>query len=98
MTSRQALVTLLGSTQASRVIPVVRCSEAASGMVTMEEVPLKDRASPYLPAVDQVALLIVPLLPLPDLSVTVVPVPSSKAYAATSPGFAVGVVAVAVLE
>ena len=41
----------------------------------------------------------VPLLPFPDASATVVPDPSSNAYAATGVGpLGTGVVAVAVLE
>ena len=51
--------------------------------MTRALVPLNCNALPNLPAVDQVALLIVPLLPFPDASVTVVPGPSSNAYAAT---------------
>ena len=54
-------------------------------MVTRALVPLKTKASPYLPEVVQVALVIVPLLPLPEESLTVVPVPSLNAYAATRP-------------
>ena len=38
-----------------------------------------------MPDVDQVVLAIVPLLPFPDASVTVVPDPSSNPYAATKP-------------
>src|SRR5262249_31285341 len=40
---------------------------------------------PNLPVAAQVVFEVVPLFPLPDASVTVVPVPSSKPYAATSP-------------
>src|SRR5271166_6326893 len=98
MTSRQALVMVDGLTQASSVMPVVRWSEVASGMVRSAFVPLKTRASPYLPEVVQVALAIVPLLPLPEVSVTVVPVPSLNEYAATRPGFVAAVVAVATSE
>src|SRR5215510_1606006 len=78
-------VTAEGSTHASSVIPVDSCSEAAFGMVTTAFVPLNDSALPYLPAVAQVAPVIVPVFPLPDASVTVVPDPSSNPYAATSP-------------
>jgi hypothetical protein len=57
--------------------------------VTIALVPLNSSASPNLPAVDQVAFVIVPLLAFPDASVTVVPDPSSNPYAATRPdGFA----------
>src|SRR5215831_17837696 len=54
-------------------------------MVTTALVPLNDSALPYLPAAAQVAFAIVPVWPLPDASVTVVPDPSSNPYAATSP-------------
>src|SRR6185295_551911 len=54
-------------------------------MVTRPEEPLNDNADPYLPALDQVAPEIVPVLPLPEASLTVLPDPSSKAYAATRP-------------
>ena len=47
--------------------------------------PLNCNASPYLPDVDHVAPEIVPLLSFPEASVTVVPDPSSNAYAATRP-------------
>src|SRR5262245_41915821 len=61
----------------------VRSSELESATVTQLLVPLKDRALPNLPAVLQVALLIVPVFPLPEASATVEPVPASKLYAAT---------------
>src|SRR4051812_23548204 len=48
-------------------------------------VPLNDRALPNLPAVAHVAAAIEPVSALPDESAVVVPVPSSKPYAATSP-------------
>ena len=67
-------------------------------MVTSALVPLKTRASPYLPAVVQVAFAIVPLLPLPEESWTVVPVPSLNEYAATRPGIVADVAVVATLE
>src|SRR6266542_3420106 len=60
-------------------------------MVTSALVPLKLKALPYLPDAVQVAPLIVPLLPLPDTSVTTVPLPSLNPYAATKPGLGVGV-------
>src|SRR6266508_4033226 len=60
-------------------------------MVTSALVPLKLKAVPYLPDAVQVAPLIVPLLPLPDTSVTTVPLPSLNPYAATKPGLGVGV-------
>jgi hypothetical protein len=45
---------------------------------------LNASALPYLPLL-QVVLASVPVFPFPDRSVTVEPVPSSNAYAATSP-------------
>src|SRR5262245_59267151 len=97
MTSRQALLTTEGLTHASSVMPVVRCSDAASGMVTIAFEPLNDSALSNFPVV-HVALAIVPVLPLPDRSATVVPAPSLNAYAATSDGLVASVVAVAVAE
>jgi len=66
--------------------------------VTSAFVPLNCSAPPYLPDVDHVAFVIVPLFPLPDALATVVPEPSSNAYAATSPLGPAGVVALAVFE
>src|SRR6266403_2269433 len=82
---------VVGYTHASNVIPLVNCSEAALLMVTSALVPLKLKALPYLPDAVQVAPLIVPLLALPDTSVTTVPLPSLNPYAATKPGLGVGV-------
>src|SRR4029077_17538661 len=65
--------------------PVVRSSDGESGTVTQLEVPLNDRAPPYLPDVDHVVLETVPLLALPERSLTAEPVPSSKESAATRP-------------
>jgi hypothetical protein len=48
-------------------------------------VPLKERARPYLPAFVRVAPTIVPVLPLPEASMTVVPLASLNEYAATKP-------------
>src|SRR5580658_10740772 len=98
MASVQLPLTTVGYTQASIVMPVLRSSEGASGIVMSEFVPLNTRAFPYLPDVVQVALVIVPVLPFPERSLTVVPVPSSKEYAATSPEIVFNVVAVAVVE
>src|SRR5215471_15824199 len=72
-------------THASSVIPLVRSSEAASGIVTRLELPLNCSAPPYLPAVDHVAFWTVPSLLLPDESAAFVPLPSSNEYCATSP-------------
>src|SRR5438309_9456594 len=67
-------------------MPLVRSSDGASFTVTHEpRLPANDNAPPYLPAVDQVAPVTVPVLPRPDTSLTTVPAPSSKEYAATSP-------------
>jgi hypothetical protein len=81
----------VGKSHASSVIPVVRSSEFESLTVTRALVPLKDKAFPYFPEVVQVAVPIVPVFPLPDASVTIVPKPSLKPYAATRPGIGVGV-------
>src|SRR5438034_3318197 len=86
MTSRRALLTLLGYTHASRVIPLVNCSDAALLMVTKALVPLNVKALLYLPEVVQVAPVMVPLFPLPDTSLTAVPLPSLNPYAAIRPG------------
>ena len=52
----------------------------------MPEVPLNDTALPYLPAVLQVAPpLSVPVFNWPEASAVVVPLPSSKEYAAMRP-------------
>src|SRR5437879_4235504 len=79
------LTRLLGSAQASSVMPVVRSSDAESAMVTSELWPLKERAPPNTPAADHAALLTVPLFPLPDKSAKVVTLAWSKLYAATRP-------------
>src|SRR5215469_182981 len=47
--------------------------------------PLNCSAFPYLPEAVHVAFVILPVLPFPEASVTVVPDPSSNPYAATSP-------------
>src|SRR6266550_1273859 len=82
---------VVGYTHASNVIPLVNCSESALLMVTSALVPLKLKALPYLPDAVQVAPLMVSLLPLPDTSVTIAPLPSLNPYAATKPGLGVGV-------
>ena len=64
--------------QAYMVTALVRSREAESAIVTQLLVPLKERAEPNLPDAFQVALLIEPLLLLPDTSLTTVPVPSLK--------------------
>src|SRR5204862_4941674 len=95
--SFQPVLTTVGLTQASSVMPAVSRSDAASGMVTTAFEPLKSRALPNFPAVVQVAFAIVPVLAWPDTSATVAPAPSSNEYAATS-ATAAGVVALATLE
>jgi hypothetical protein len=60
-------------------------------MFTRAFVPLKLKASPYLPDVVQVPPLMLPLFPLPDTSCTTVPLPSLNPYAATRLGVGVGV-------
>ncbi len=67
-------------------------------MLTSVLVPLNWIALPYSPVVAQVPFATVPLLPLPEASVTVVPEPSSNPYAATRPGRRGGRRAVAVFE
>ena len=74
----KAVFASVGLTQASSVIPLVMSSEFESFTFTRALVPLKKRALPNLPAVDQVAFESVPVLALPDRSAVVVPLPSSK--------------------
>jgi hypothetical protein len=97
-TARHPVGVVVGYTQASSVIPVVNCSDADEGTVTTAFVPLNTSALPNFPAVVHVAPLIVPVLLLPEASATVVPAPSAKLYAATSPATVFGVVAFATLE
>src|SRR6516162_4095207 len=73
----QSVLVAAGSTQASSVIPVVRCNSALSATVT-QLFPLNDRALPYLPVDTQVALEMVPVNPCPETSAVVVPEPSSN--------------------
>jgi hypothetical protein len=94
---RQLLLTA-GRTQASRVIAVVRSSDAESATVTQSLTPSKLRALPNLPVV-QVAPLTVPPFPRPDPSAVPVPEPSSNPYPATRPvGGALVTVALASFE
>src|SRR5436190_3465196 len=80
-----------GFTQADKVIALVRSSDALSATVTMPVVPLKATALPYLPVVLQVApALSVPVFNWPEASAVVVPVPSSKEYAAMRPAGTAG--------
>src|SRR4051812_7097665 len=82
---RQPLL-LVGFTQASSVMPVVRSRSLASGMLTNALEPLKLSARPFLPVVVRVAAAIAPVCPWPDTPVTVEPLGSSKLYAATGVG------------
>src|SRR3954468_1334670 len=75
-----------GRTHPSIVMPVVASSEFESATETNAFVPLNESAFPNLPSVDHAAFERVPLLLLPDLSVVVVPLPSSNPHAPTSPG------------
>src|SRR5262245_21030388 len=75
----------VGYTQASRVIPVVKSRDAESLMVTMAATPSNCNALPNRPELVHAAPLIVPELPLPDLSAALRPLPSSKPSAATRP-------------
>src|SRR5919198_3756579 len=84
-TVRQSPAIAEGLTQASSVMPVVRSGEGESGTVPQLEVPLSESAPPYFPAVDQDVFAAVPLLPLPEESVTAAPPVSSKLYASTGP-------------
>ena len=74
----------VGLTHASIVMVPVRSREFASGIVTVALAPLKFSALPNRPVVHAVPE-VVPALPLPDESVTAVPMFSSNASAATSP-------------
>src|SRR4051812_41760760 len=75
---------VLGLTQPSSVMAPPRSSEALAGIVT-QFVPAKVSAEPNLPAAVRVAPVIVPLLCALEVSVTVVPLASSKPQAPTMP-------------
>src|SRR2546430_3646684 len=98
ITQRQAPLSVSGFTHASSVIRLVSCSEGELATVTQLEAPSKESALPYLPFAVHVVLLRVPVLPLPEESATVVPVPSLKEYTATRPLGGAVTVAVAWLE
>ena len=87
-----------GFTQASSVIPVVRCNDAASLIVTKAFFPSNTNALPYFPLVVHTAFTMVPVFPVPDESAAVVPAPSLNEYAATSPETNAPVVALATFE
>ena len=75
----------LGLTQASTVTAEPPRNRGLSFTVTQPE-PEKEIAPPYLPAVDQVPLVTVPVLPFPVASAAVVPEVSLKFHAATGRG------------
>ena len=83
---RQLLPSPVGRTHASSVIPVVRSRLLASATVTRSLTPSKVSALPNFPAVVHVGPLIVPTLPLPELSAAAVPMPASKPHSPTRPG------------
>src|SRR5688572_29898252 len=80
--SRTPLV-VVGNTQASRVMPVVRLSRGVEETVTQSLKPSKLSAFPNLPCVLQLAPEMAPSCPLPVASAAPAPMPSSKPYAAT---------------
>ena len=75
--SRTPLV-VVGKTQASRVMAVVRLSRLVALTVTQSFTPSKASALPNLPWVLQAAPEIVPVWPFPEASATLVPLPSLK--------------------
>ena len=77
MTHSQPLIAV-GYTHASSVMPLVRSSELESAAVTQLFAPLNDSALPYRPVAVQAAPETVPVLPLPEPSTAVVPLPSLK--------------------
>ena len=81
---RQLEPALVGFTQASKVIFWVTSSEALSATVTMSSTPSNDSEPPNLPFGAQVAPEMEPLLPLPEASRSVVPLPASNEYSATA--------------
>src|ERR1700704_6608532 len=75
----------VGNTHASSVMPEVRCSEALCGTVTMP-LPLNASAPPKRPcAVRVTPEPRVPVLLLPEASLTATPLVSLNAQAATRP-------------
>ena len=65
-----------GNCQLAITSGLVRSSEDESGTVTMSLIPSKVSAAPDLPEVVHVAPEIVPLLPVPESSWSVVPLPA----------------------
>ena len=76
-----------GFIQAERVKAFDRWSEFESATVTTSSMPSKYNAFPTFPAVHRGPLIKVPVLPFPDESEAVVPLPSSNFQWATRPGF-----------
>ncbi len=72
-----------GLTHASNVARVDKSNDALSATVTQSLIPSNVRADPNLPEVVRVAPAMVPLLPRPEPSVTVVPLVSSNPHAPT---------------
>src|ERR1041384_7879225 len=86
MTSSQKPVAVDGLTHASTVNAVVTCNDGASGTVTSAVLPLNDSAPPYLPAAVHVAPVMLPVFPVPEASVALLPAPSSTAWPAPGRG------------
>ena len=84
-TVRHFFSSAVGRTHASSVIPVVRSSEAESAIDTKSFTPSNESAEPVFAVVVQVAPEIDAVLPCPEMSATVLPLPASKEYAATRP-------------
>jgi hypothetical protein len=82
-TARQLDCDAAGYTHASNVTADVTSNDAESSTRTRALVPLKDNAEPNFPDVVHDAPCSAPPFPFPDASVTVLPEPSSNAYAAT---------------
>src|SRR6476619_1966242 len=82
---RKSVNVEIGFTQAERVRELDRSSELESGTVILSSTPSKYNAFPTFPAVHRGPLTRVPVLPLPEESETVVPLPSSNFQYATRP-------------
>src|SRR5437867_1192667 len=74
-----------GFTQAERVKEPERSREFESNTVTLAAMPSKYNAFPAIPAVHTGPFTNVPVLPFPEESTAVVPVPSSNFQYATRP-------------
>src|SRR5688572_863233 len=101
MIVRQPPCIAVGKIHACSVIPEDTFSDAEAGTTTIALLPLKLSALPKRPCVLQLAPLIVPVLPLPEASLTVVPAPALNPYASTSPALGSGalcVVSIATFE